>query len=332
MKKRILVTGGAGFIGYHLMSRLVQEVDSEIVCIDNLSRGRMDRDLVRLLENRQITFVQGDLTAQETYRQFVETFDEVYHLAGVLGVQRVVERPDEVVRINALSTLQLLEWFCGGGGKRIVFASTSEVYAWTQKFYPLPIPTSEDVPLSLTDLSNPRSSYAGSKIFCELAVTQYAGRFGKRFSIVRYHNVYGPRMGFNHVIPELTKRIIDGEDPLKVYSSDHIRAFCYISDAVEATILCMRHESADGRVFNVGNSGQEVTIADLARILIRLSGHDRGIKHYENAHDPIRRRCPDVSLAKKLLGYKSQISLEEGVAKTWRWYFDYFVNKPQVVA
>ena len=170
----------------------------------------------------------------------------------------MVEHPAEVIRTNALSTLHLLDWLVDGGGSKVLFSSTSEAYAWTQHFHELPVPTPEDVPLSLTDLADPRSSYAGSKIFGELAVTHYCRAHGTPFAIVRYHNVYGPRMGNEHVIPELYERARSGEDPLTVYSVDHRRAFCYVSDAVAATVAAMREPAAEGWTINVGNDREEV--------------------------------------------------------------------------
>ncbi|MBV9214352.1 MAG: NAD-dependent epimerase/dehydratase family protein, partial [Actinobacteria bacterium] len=203
--------------------------------------------------------------------------------------------------------------------RKVLFSSTSEAYAWTRHFHELPIPTPEDVPVSLTDLTNPRSSYAGSKVFGELAVIQYCRANEMPYSIVRYHNVYGPRMGTDHVIPELFLRARGGQNPLVVYSPEHIRAFCYVSDAVEATLLAMDSPRGDGETFNVGNDREEIRIEDLARRLLVRAGIDVDIDP-RSADDPISRRCPDVSKARALLGYEPRVDLERGLELTLAWY------------
>ena len=201
----------------------------------------------------------------------------------------------------------------------MLFSSTSEAYAWTQKFHELPIPTPEDVPLALTEIGNARSSYAGSKIFGELAVTHGCVSAGLPFVNVRYHNVYGPRMGFEHVIPQLFERTLAGENPLVVYSTDHSRAFCYISDAVKATIAAMESEAANGATINIGNDA-EVTIGDLAQRILAKVNPGATIEPREAKHDPILRRCPDISRARALLGFEPRVPLDEGLDKTFAWY------------
>ncbi|MBE3118819.1 MAG: NAD-dependent epimerase/dehydratase family protein [Candidatus Atribacteria bacterium] len=320
ISRRILITGGAGFIGYHLASALAGDDDNDITLVDNFVRGRDDLDLSRLIDRDNVHMVTGDLTDRTIFDQLGLGYDEVYHLAAIIGVQNVMMRPHEVVRINAMSTLLLLEWFVNGGGKKLLFSSTSEAYAWTQQFYPLPVPTPEMVPLALTDLGNPRATYAGSKIFGELAVTQYGQHFHKPIVIVRYHNVYGPRMGFEHVIPQIYKRVLDGQNPLLVYSADHRRAFCYVSDSIDATIACLRQPIADGRTFNIGNDQEEISMADLAERIARKAGKAVELQFEPAAHDPILRRCPDLSAIKSALGYQPQINLDHGLDLTLAWY------------
>jgi UDP-glucose 4-epimerase/UDP-glucuronate decarboxylase len=318
--RRILITGGAGFIGYHLARQLATEPGNQIVLVDNLTRGRLDLDLKELLNEPGISFLSADLTDPRSYDLLGKGFDEVYHLAAMIGVRHVLRQPDEVIRVNALSTLYLLEWFTRGGGDRLLFSSTSEAYAWTQKFSALPIPTPEDVPLSLTDLENPRSSYAGSKIFGELAVRQYGALHAKPHAIVRYHNVYGPRMGYDHVIPEIYQRAVGGENPLAVWSINHTRAFCYVLDAVEGTIAALRQCTAPGAVFNLGSDQEEITIGELAQRILSISGIDTVIEPREPNNDPVVRRCPDISRARELLGYVPRYSLNRGLKATIDWY------------
>lgn len=318
-KRRILITGGAGFIGYHLALQLSRDPANHLVLVDNFVRGQLDQDLETLVKRSNIQLISGDLTDAVTFDELGSGYDEVYHLAAIIGVRNVLERPHEVVRINAIATLFLLDWFVKGAGKKLLFSSTSEAYAWTQQFHTLPIPTPENVPLSLIELSNPRSSYAGSKIFGELAVTQYCAIYNKPFVIVRYHNVYGPRMGNEHVIPELYRRALDGQNPLVVYSASHSRAFCYVTDAVVATISAMREKAADSQTINIGNDLEEVTIGELAQRLLEKAKIRATIAPQTAAYDPIVRRCPDISRARQLLGYKPQVMLDEGLDLILDW-------------
>ena len=217
--RRILITGGGGFIGFHLATALTADSANEITLVDNFARGKMDRELAALCARPGVRMLSLDLCDAASYAQVGDRYDEVYHLAAMLGVENVLQRPVDVLRVNALMTAQFLEWFIAGGGEKLLFSSTSEAYAWTLQFHELPIPTPEDVPLALTDLKNPRSTYAGSKIFGEMAVIHYCRSVGKPFAIARYHNVYGPRMGNDHVIPQLYRRAADGQNPLVVYSA-----------------------------------------------------------------------------------------------------------------
>ncbi len=318
--RRILITGGGGFIGFHLAHRLAREAADEVVLVDNFQRGRQDVEFAALCARTNVRLVVGDLRCEDLPSLLGDGYDEVYHLAAMLGVKNVLDRPVDVLRTNALMTAELLEWFVDGGGKRLLFSSTSEAYAWTQLFHQLPIPTPEDVPLSLTDLSNPRSTYAGSKVFGELCVTQYCRSAGLPFSIARYHNVYGPRMGYDHVVPQLFERVESGEDPLTVYSADHVRAFCYIDDAVAATVAMMRDPAAINLTFNVGNDDEPVTIENLAGRIQRFAGRANHIVTQTAANDPIRERCPDVTRARTMLGYRPQVDLDAGLDRTLTWY------------
>jgi len=325
---RVLLTGGAGFIGYHLAGRLADDDRIDLTIVDDFSRGTVDEEFEVIAARPNVRVESADLTQPDSWARLGSGYDEVYHLAAVLGVKHVLARPHDVIRVNALSTLYLLDWFTSGGGERLLFSSTSEVYAWTEQVRPLPVPTPEDVPLSLTELANARSSYAGSKIFGELALQQYCRRHDKRFAIVRYHNVYGPRMGNDHVIPELLERVLGGENPLVVYSADHTRAFCFVSDAVDATIAAMRAERALGRTLNIGNDREEIGIANLAARIIALAGVDAEIEPRAAENDPVRRRCPDISLARELLSYEPETSLNDGLAQTIAWYEPRLSGRP----
>ena len=316
--RRILITGGAGFIGYHLACRLLEE-GGEVTLADNFSRGRRDPALAELTRRRNLRVVEGDLTDEAACAALGAGYDEVYHLAGKLGVGYVTAEPYAALRGNALVTLRVLDWFAAGGGRKLLFASTSEVYAWTQAFHALPYPTPEDVPLAITDVAHPRASYAGAKIFGELAVVHGCRAAGLPYVVVRYHNVYGPRMGQEHVVPQLLARAAAGEDPLVVRSADHVRAFCYVSDAIAATVAAMRW--CGSGTFNIGNDEEPVAIGDLARRLAAAAGIPaRVIDGDADARDPIQRRCPDIARAREQLGYRPAVKLDQGLELTHAWY------------
>ena len=319
-RRKILITGAAGFVGYHLASSLVADQDCDLTLVDNLSRGVMDPEFSELCKQPNLRFYSKDLLGPAAFNELGRDFDEVYHLAALLGVENVLRNPVAVLNVNTVLTLKLLEWALSNGIRKIFFSSTSEVYAWTQLFHPLPVPTAEDVPLSLTDLKNPRTTYAASKIFSELAVTNYCVQAQVPFVIARYHNVYGPRMGNDHVIPQLYQRAVGGQNPLVVYSPQHIRAFCFVSDAVSATITAMRTESAANQTINIGNDQEQVTIQELAEKILRCANLDYRIEPKNAANDPIARRCPDISKARNLLGYEPAVSLENGLKRTLSWY------------
>lgn len=317
MSRRVLITGGAGFIGLHLARRLVEDGDA-VTLADDLSRGRRDAELEAVLEHA--SYVPLDVTDPAAFGRLEGPFDEIYHLAAVLGVKRVAEQPLRVLDVNLGGTLNLLRWLDGNPGGRLLLASTSEVYAWTRRFHELPVPTPEDVPLAVTDLRDPRSTYAASKIVSELAVTQWAAARGREHVIVRYHNVYGPRMGYDHVIPELLERALVGQDPLVVYSPTHRRAFCFVSDAIGGTIAAMRSPAAAGATINIGDDGGECTIAELATRLLAAAGIARDIDGQPAENDPIDRRCPDIAAARALLGYEPRVPLDDGLVRTAAWY------------
>lgn len=314
-----LITGGAGFIGYHLASALVDQGD-EVHLVDNLSRGQMDNDLLALIERPGVVFHNADLMQASAFEALDRDFDWVFHLAAIVGVENVTERPYDVLSVNARTLLNALDWLGGTTAKRVCFSSTSEAYGWTMTFHGLPIPTPEDVPLAVDRVDNPRATYAMSKIFGEMAVVQACRRDGRTYSILRYHNVYGPRMGMSHVVPQLFQRMWTGQRPLVVYEPTHRRAFCYVDDAVAGTVATMRHGVPAG-IYNVGNDLEEVAISELARTLAEVCGEPAMPMEFATAAGPlIARRAPDLRRLREVTGYVPSVSLREGLGRTVTWY------------
>lgn len=312
----VLVTGGAGFIGCHLTRALIHD-GREVTVVDNLSRGSMDPEFERLLEDPGVNFERADLTDPKAMAK-IERYDDVYHLAAVQGTGNFYEKPAKVIRTNLLSTINVLDWFADYEGGRLLFSSSSETYAGTINTCGGPVPTPEDVLLSIDDVFNPRWSYGGSKLAGELLHAAYGDANDIDYIIVRYHNIYGPRMGTDHVIPEFALRAFDGSDPFPVYGGDPTRAFCHVDDAVAASRLLMETgESAE--IYHVGNDEEEITIERLAELVLEAADHDAELDVQPAPEGSVMRRCPDVSKLRSL-GYEPTFPLKEGLVETVEWY------------
>lgn len=305
---RVLLLGGAGFIGLHLASRLLAEGHA-VTIVDDFSRGKRDPWLVGL----GACLVSADLTSPAAYASLEREWDQIYMLAAVVGVRNVESDPARVLRVNTLALMHLLDWM--DPSTRLFFASTSEAYAGGVSAGLVPVPTPEGVPLVIEDVASPRFTYAISKMLGEAAVLHSASNA----VIGRFHNVYGPRMGADHVIPELSLRAARGEDPFVLYGADQSRAFCYVDDAVSAMVGLMGSAAATGRIVHIGDSF-ETNIGDLAKLVLRVAGRSPSIRQVPAPVGSVARRCPDLGLLRSLIGYEPSVSLEEGVRRTFTWY------------
>jgi UDP-glucose 4-epimerase/UDP-glucuronate decarboxylase len=314
---RALVTGGAGFVGLHLTRSLLDD-GWDVVIVDDLSRTGPDPSLDELQPHVQV--VEHDLVAPLPDAVLGTGYRAVYHLAAMVGVARVAASPARVLRVNLLSTVNVLDW-CGRVGPEVVFlSSTSEIGdgAVATGLASLPVP--EAAPAVFAEPFLPRTSYAVSKLACELLLAHAAPAAGFRARIARYHNVYGPRMGHHHVIPELIGRIVAGQDPLEVYGAHQRRAFCHIGDAVRASRLLAEHPGDEPVVANVGNDREEAVIGDLARQLIARLGAGLAIaERPAPAGSPDRRR-PDITLLRSLTNFEPTIPLSTGLDDCLTWY------------
>lgn len=311
---KILITGGAGFVGFHLARRLAGH---EVHICDNLSRGRMDEELKELLESG-VSFIQCDLTSAAELGKLDSDYSHVYHLAAVQGTKNFYEIPDKVLRTNLLSSINVLDWFAAAECGKILFSSSSENYAGTIRRFGGQIPTPEDIPLCIDDVKNPRWSYGVSKIAGELLFLNYARARKFRASIIRYHNIYGPRMGFDHVIPEFALRLLQKEDPFKIYGGAETRAFCYVDDAVAATELVMNSPNTDGDIVHIGKE-DEISIANLAKKMFDIAGFHPELEMLPAPQGSVQRRCPDTSRLLEL-GFAARVQLDEGLKRTYEWY------------
>ena len=321
MSTRILITGGAGFIGTHLATYLVD--GGYTVClVDSFVRGVRDRDLELLLSKQRVTFSTIDLLDREAVLSLGSDFDAIFHLAAIVGVAHVLERPyetlvDNVKMIdNVIALAQRQTTFT-----RLFFASSSEVYAGTLKYFQLPLPTPESTALAIAPLQEPRTSYMLSKIVGEVMCHQA----DLPFTIFRPHNVYGPRMGMVHIIPEQLRKIWQAvpDTELGVYSPDHRRSFCYIDDAVVMLKKMLETDECAGKTLNLGNELPEVTIRKVAQTCIDVVGKNLTIKALPPTPGSPERRAPDMKQCQKILSYQPKVGLAEGISKTWAWYCDH---------
>lgn len=315
---RVLVIGGAGFIGLHLARRLLARGD-EIHLLDNFARGANDADLAELAAHPGVTLIGKSLLDAGIVESLGDDYDYIYHFAAIVGVNNVLERPYETLRDNVVLTSAAIDLGRRQKNlKRFVFTSTSEIYAGTGEKFELPLPTPESTPLCVTDLDAPRTSYMLSKI-CGESLCFYSGL---PVTILRPHNVYGPRMGMSHVIPQLLQRAYaakDGDD-FDVFSVDHTRTFCYVDDAVEILVRAAEAEGTKGRALNLGNQAPEISIGKLAEVVLQVVGRQLNVVAKPPHPGSPARRCPDMGLTSSLIGFKAQVGLEQGVSKTFDWY------------
>src|SRR3989344_939480 len=327
MNKKILITGGAGFIGYHLSKYLLANSDDDLklVLVDNLQRGKMDADFKKILEDKRVSFLTLDLTDAGVYSQLGSGYDYVYHLAAVNGTKWFYEKPHETLRINTLSLVYMLDWFKKENPEgKFCFTSSNEAYAGAlSAFGQLPIPTPEKVPLVIDDPYNASWSYAATKLVGELFVIHYAEKCNFRALIVRPHNFYGPRAGYDHVIPEFCHRIAKKIDPFPIFGADDTRTFCYIEDAVRAMAMLMDSLKTDGQPIETVHIGdfKEILTGDLAKLMFDVVGwQPKELDIKSSPPGSVKRRLSDVSKLQALTGWKPEVSLEEGLRRTYDWY------------
>jgi UDP-glucose 4-epimerase len=300
---KILITGGTGFIGSHLAKYLSK--NNDVTICDNNFRGSVDKFV------EDINYIECDLTKEEEYEK-LGNYDYVYHFAAINGTSNFYEIPYKVLEVNTLININFIKWCKRTGVKKVVYTSSSEVYASTLG---KEIPTKEDVVVSIDDVYNPRWSYAGSKILGELLFINS----GINFSIVRPHNVYGPRMGYNHVISEVITRILLKENPFRVYGGNQTRSFCYIDDAIIMLESIMNTELSNGKIINIGVD-DEISIENLIYKIFSILDYKSEIVNLRSKDGSVDRRCPNIELMCDITNITKFTSIQEGLEKTCKWY------------
>lgn len=321
--KKVLIIGGGGFIGSNITRFLLENRDYNVDVIDNFSRssGGKNQLLEKYRDSNRLRILNADLTKSENFKQCDTDYDYVYMLAAMVGVDKVNAVPHEVINVNSMLVLNVLEWLRNSSCGRVVFSSTSETYAGTVEAFGYKVPTNESVPLTVEDVSHPRFTYAITKMLGESGFINYARQGYFDAVVVRYHNVYGPNMGFRHVIPHLVERFQKNESPFLIYGHNQTRAFNYIDDAVIGTVLAVER-GKNKEIYHIGDS-DEISIEMLTRFVGDLLDYHGDYQHAPTFPGSVSRRCPDISKAKEDLDYLPSVKWQEGVKSTIDWYLNY---------
>jgi UDP-glucose 4-epimerase len=309
-----LVTGGAGFIGSHLVDALVG-LGNRVRVLDNLSTG-LEPNLGNSIS--KIELIQGDLREEKDVRRAVEGVNYVFHVAANRAVLRSVDQPLETNEINVTGTLRLLVASRDAGVKRLIFSSSSSVYGDTKKF-----PCEED------DKPNPQSPYAASKIMGEYYCRIFTSIFGLETVTLRYFNVFGPRQNpesrYSAVIPLFIKCLVNGTRPEVHWDGKQSRDFSYVDNVIHGNILAMKTPGVAGEVFNIACHEEYNLLDILADLKKILKVKEVNPIFKEKRSGDVRRTFADIRKAKKLLGFRVQTRFHEGLRKTAEW----FLRTPQ---
>lgn len=312
----VLITGGAGFLGSHLSEAFIARGDA-VTCLDMTSTTKV----AHLLEDPAFRYVHDSVLNAAMVDALVARADLVYHMAAVVGVEHYVADPYNVLNVNINGTQEVLR-AAYRHDKKVVFTSTSEVYGRNPK-----VPWSEDDDRVLGATGIDRWCYSTSKATGEHFCHAF-GHMGLEFVIVRYFNVYGPRLDAldrGRVITIFLGQILSGNPITVVGDGSQTRCFTYVDDAIAATVQAGLNPAASGQTFNIGTD-RETSVLELAQTLVRLSGTETPIEFvpqaqvYGESYEDIQRRVPDVTAMRTVLGVRADTSLEDGLDATYQWF------------
>jgi len=308
--KRILITGGAGFVGSHITERLMD--NCKITLFDNLRRDSISA----MKLNKNVRLVKGDVLDPNSLENVVKDVDVIFHLAAVAGINTVTKSPITTMKINLIGTYNLFQAIEKKNPKvgRVVLTSTSEVYG---KYSFL---GKEDGLTSQGPVSEPRWCYATSKLAAEHLAHSYFLEKRIPVTILRYFNVYGPRQTGESAIHNFVEKSLKGEDLTIFGDGLQVRSWCHVNDGVDGTLLAASSDKAIGEVFNIGNPKTAITVASLAEMVVQLSKSKSKIKYVPKDFADVELRIPDISLARNVLGFSPKVDLQEGILKTLEWF------------
>lgn len=305
----VLVTGGAGFIGSHLVDELLGR-GYKVVVLDDFWSGRLD-NLTQHLKNDDFKLVEGDVRGRSVVGEAMDGVDAVVHLAALVDVEESVNNPFETHDVNVNGTLNVLKEAVRKGVKRFVYASSTAVYGEGN-----PLPLREDHPLK------PISPYAASKVSAECYCRAFHSCYSLDTIILRYFNVYGPgqnRSSYSGVITRFLQNALNDE-PLVIYGDGkQTRDFVYVNDVVEATVLALENDYSKGEILNVC-TGNPVTINELAHVVKEVTKKDLKVTYDKPRKGDIKNNYGDPSKAEEILGFKAKISLKNGLKQYKQFY------------
>ncbi len=317
MVKKVLVTGGSGFIGSFIAERLIDK-GYRVIVFDKLD-SKKAHNLQKIMGHPNFEYVRGNVTDIGQLEKIItEDLNMIYHLSAIVGIKNYLEDPLNVINVNVLGTKNVLDVACKYK-IRVLFTSTSEIYGNNPK-----VPWSEEDNRILGPTSVDRWSYSSSKAIAEHMVLGVHKSKELPVNIVRFFNVYGPRQNPILVVSQSIKKVINGEKPLLYDGGRQTRCFTYIADAVEATIKVAENKKSNGKIYNIG-SNKESSIIEVLSIICKALGKDaifEDVDTYEyfgNKYQDIHRRVPDVSKIDNEIGWRATTSLEEGIDKTIKW-------------
>lgn len=310
--KNIFVTGGTGFIGSHLIDLLIGK--NRIWCYDNCRR--VSPRIKEIIRHRNMKFIKADILDKDRLRRSIpKDVDIVFHLAAIAGVSSYYRMPFETMQINLIGTYNLLEAVKGKALDVFVDFSTSEVYGK----YAKNVKESDDTRQG--PVSDLRWTYATSKIAAESLSHCYHHKYGLPVVSIRPFNIYGPLQIGEGAIQIFASRAIGGEDITVHGNGRQVRAWCYVDDFVKGVMLCVqRRGDSVGNTFNLGNPAAAVTTTGLAKLIVGITRSDSRIRFKKNNRTDVEYRIPDISKARRLLGYAPSVGLREGLVKTIAWY------------
>lgn len=317
----VLVTGGAGFLGSWVCEGLLQ-MGAEVTCLDSLATG-LKQNIDHLLRSKKFMFRDGTVENAS----FDSKFDYIVHLASRASPEEYQEHPVETLRVNSVGTLNMLE-LARKHDAVFMFSSSSEVYGDAGI-----VPTPE----SYWGNVNPvgvRSSYDESKRFSEAACMAYFRKHGLDVRIPRIFNTYGERLRpdglYGRALPRFVMQALQGHDITVYGNGKQTRSFCYASDMRDGLITTLTAKNAAGLVVNLGNPA-EITVLELANTVVRMVGNESRITFAKRGEDDPERRRPDITLAKKILGWQPRVTLEEGLRRTIPW-IRHFLDSTKTVS
>jgi UDP-glucose 4-epimerase len=317
LNKRVVILGAAGFIGFHL-SRKIQEIEGvKLVLVDNFVRGNSDDEFNALLDKQNIQFVNKDLSLLDSYIDFFQENDIVINCAALNGTQNFYNVPVQVVRNSAMTAILAAEFAAQASVAKYFYFGSAESYAGGVNLGLVAVPTTENVPLVIEQLQNTRWSYAASKTMGEIATFANVKQYGLNAKIFRVHNIYGPRMGLNHAVPDLVKNFTAGN--FGVHGVNETRAFMYIDDLVSVVLFFIFDYSLDDNlVYHIGSSN-EIKIQDLAELILVLLKINEKIIPLPNLEGSVLRRVPDTTQLKKRFKF-IETELAAGINNYIQWF------------